>query len=156
MRTMISGSACVFPMRLHFMFLAESTAIMSGSGDQKILMSYENTFRTVQRLMCDRVTGPLFFLESNASGYVYLDMLVNFAVPQLQDIEDTTIYQQHGAPPHWALQVHDFLRETFSNRWIGRDGPIPWTPRLPHITPLDFFLWEYVKDIVYKLQFLIL
>jgi len=34
----------------------------------------------------------------------------------------------------------------FKNRWIGRDGPTPWPPRSPDITPLDFFLWGYVKD----------
>ena len=33
---------------------------------------------------------------------------------------------------------------------MGRDGPIPWPPRSPDITPLDFFLWGYVKDIVYR------
>jgi hypothetical protein len=37
-----------------------------------------------------------------------------------------------------------------NGRWVGRDGPIPWPPRSPDITPLDFFLWGYVKDIVYK------
>ena len=30
-------------------------------------------------------------------------------------------------------------------RWIfkkiGREGPTPWPPRSPDITPLDFFLW---------------
>jgi hypothetical protein len=34
--------------------------------------------------------------------------------------------------------------------WVGRYGPIPWPPRSPDITPLDFFLWGYVKDSVYK------
>ena len=38
---------------------------------------------------------------------------------------------------------------TFPNRWIGRDGPTPWPPRSPDITPLDFFLWGYVKDKVF-------
>jgi hypothetical protein len=33
---------------------------------------------------------------------------------------------------------------------VGRGGPIPWPPRSPDITPLDFFLWGYVKDIVSK------
>ena len=33
---------------------------------------------------------------------------------------------------------------------IKRDGPIPWAPRSPNITPLDFFLWDYVEDIVYR------
>jgi len=37
----------------------------------------------------------------------------------------------------------------FENRWIGRDGPTPWPPRSPDITPLDFFLWRYVKDKVF-------
>ena len=33
---------------------------------------------------------------------------------------------------------------------MGRDSPIPWSPRSPDITPLDFFLWGCVKDIVYR------
>ena len=43
-----------------------------------------------------------------------------------------------------------FLDATFPNRWIGRDGPTPWPPRSPDITPLDFFLWVYVKDNVFS------
>jgi hypothetical protein len=38
----------------------------------------------------------------------------------------------------------------FPGRWVGRDGRIPWLSPLPDITPLDFFLWGYVKDVVYK------
>jgi len=43
-----------------------------------------------------------------------------------------------------------FLDATFRNRWIGRDGPTPWPPRSPDITPLDFLLWGYVKDKVFS------
>jgi len=41
---------------------------------------------------------------------------------------------------------------TFPNRWIGREGPTPWPPRSPDITPppLDFFLWRYVKHKVFS------
>jgi len=42
------------------------------------------------------------------------------------------------------------LDATFPNRWIGRDGPTPWPPRSPDITPLDFYLWRYVKDKVFS------
>jgi len=42
------------------------------------------------------------------------------------------------------------LDSTSPKRWIGRDGPTPWPPRSPDITPLDFFLWEYVKDKVFS------
>jgi len=42
------------------------------------------------------------------------------------------------------------LDATFPNRWIGRDGPTPWPSRSPDITPLDFFLWGYVKETVFS------
>jgi hypothetical protein len=39
----------------------------------------------------------------------------------------------------------------FPGPWVGRNGRIRWPPHSPDITPLDFFLWDYVKDIVYKI-----
>jgi hypothetical protein len=38
----------------------------------------------------------------------------------------------------------------FHVRLVGRDGPIPRPPRLPHISSLNIILWEYLKDTVYK------
>ncbi|PNF27274.1 hypothetical protein B7P43_G05160, partial [Cryptotermes secundus] len=31
---------------------------------------------------------------------------------------------------------------------IGRGGPVTWSPRSPDLTPLDYFLWGYVKNSV--------
>lgn len=42
------------------------------------------------------------------------------------------------------------MNKKFPGQWIGRGGPILWTPRSPDHSPLDFFLWGYVKDTVYK------
>jgi len=42
------------------------------------------------------------------------------------------------------------LDATFPNRWVGRDGPTPRPPRSPDITPLDFFLYGYVRDKVFS------
>jgi len=50
---------------------------------------------------------------------------------------------------HKFIVTFGFLDATFPNRWIGRDGLTPWPPRSPDITPLDFFLWGYVKDKVF-------
>ena len=97
----------------------------------------------------DRVIGPFFFHETTINADVYLVLLTEYVAPQLIDSQTTIIFQQDGAPPHWGLRVRQFLDETFSDLWIGRDGPIPWPPRSPDITPLDFLLWGYVKDIVY-------
>lgn len=38
----------------------------------------------------------------------------------------------------------------FQTSWIGRNGPLPWPPRSPDITPLDFFLWAFAKDLLYQ------
>ncbi|XP_023220749.1 uncharacterized protein LOC111622568 [Centruroides sculpturatus] len=77
-------------------------------------------------------------------------MLQLFVVPQIQDIPDL-IFQQDGAPPYWGgLDVRACLDTAFLGRWIARGGLINWPPRSPDITPLDVFLWGYVKDEVYQ------
>ena len=57
-----------------------------------------------------------------------------------------------GAPPHFRLDVRNFLNNEFPERWIGRGAPDPrcWLPRSPDCTPLDFFLWGHVKALVYE------
>ena len=62
-----------------------------------------------------------------------------YVAPQLEEFQPWIIFQQNGAPPHWGSHVRRFLDATFPNRWIGRDGPTPWPPRSPDITPLTSF-----------------
>jgi hypothetical protein len=97
----------------------------------------------------DRIIEPFFFAKSTVTKETYLDMLQQFVVPQVEDLQPTVIFQQDGAPSLWGRIVRDYLDATFPNRWLGRDGPLAWPPRSPDITPLDFFLWGYVKDKVY-------
>jgi len=44
------------------------------------------------------------------------------------------------------------LNERFPDAWIGRGGPIPWPPRSPDLSPLEFFLWGYIQNIVYAVK----
>ena len=101
-------------------------------------------------LMSNRVIGPFFSYERTITADVSLDLLTEYVAPQLIDSQPTIIFQQDGAPPHWGLRVRQFFNKTFSDRWIGRDGPISWPTRSPDITPQDFLLWGYVKDIMYR------
>jgi len=59
------------------------------------------------------------------------------------------MFQQDGAPGHHARDVRNWLDSNFSNKWIGRGGPVEWPARSPDLTPLDFFLWGYIKSQVY-------
>jgi hypothetical protein len=80
----------------------------------------------------------------------YLDMLQLYVLSQLEDHQPTVVFQQDGPPRHWAFLFREFIHMHFPGRCVGRDRPIPWPPRSPDITLLDFFLWGYFKDIVYK------
>ena len=77
-------------------------------------------------------------------------MLKLYVAPQLEEFQPWIIYQKDGAPPHWGSHARRFLDAIFPNRWIVRVGPTPWPPQSPDITPLDFFLWGYVKDKVFS------
>jgi hypothetical protein len=62
----------------------------------------------------DRVIGPYFFAERTVTSYNYLDMLKLLAGPKIDD--DSVIFQQDGAPAHYANIVMEFLDRTFSRR----------------------------------------
>lgn len=59
-------------------------------------------------------------------------------------------FMRDGAPAHYGSIVRDWLDENFPARWIGRRVALDWPSRSPDLTPADYFLWGYLKDIVYQ------
>lgn len=101
-------------------------------------------------MLYNRIVGPYFFNE-NLNQHNYLEMLQNFLLPSLEQEELGHIYfQQDGCPAHSTLQVREWLNLHFPDKWIGRFGPIHWPARSPDLTPMDFFLWGFLKQKVYK------
>jgi hypothetical protein len=95
--------------------------------------------------------GPFFF-ETTVTGQNYLSMLKDHFYPQFRRLpfKDSFFFMQDGAPAHYAGDVREWFEQKFPGRWIGRRGPIEWPVRSPDLTPMDFFLWGYLKNIVYK------
>ncbi|GFU93152.1 putative transposable element [Trichonephila clavipes] len=58
-------------------------------------------------------------------------------------------FQQDGATCHTARATIDLFKDTFGDRLISRFGPVNWPSRSCDLTPLDYFLWSYVKSLVY-------
>ncbi|GFT29271.1 uncharacterized protein TNCV_3588501 [Trichonephila clavipes] len=58
-------------------------------------------------------------------------------------------FQQDGATCHTARATIDLLKDTLGDRLISRFVPVNWPPRSCDLTPLDYFLWGYVKSLVY-------
>lgn len=101
------------------------------------------------------VIGPYFF-DGTLTGQNYLLFLQNNLPELLEDVPIQTreqMWLQHdGAPVHNTREVKNYLDNMFPNRWIGRGGPKRWPARSPDLTKMDFFLWGYVKEEVYKME----
>ncbi|GFV07740.1 DUF4817 domain-containing protein [Trichonephila clavipes] len=101
------------------------------------------------------IIGPYFFKNDEGhnvtvNGDRYRAMITNFFIPELNnhDVQEL-LFQQDGATCHTACATIDLLKETFGDRLISRFGPVNWPPRSCDLTPLDYFLWGYVKSLVY-------
>ncbi|GFX60885.1 transposable element Tc3 transposase [Trichonephila clavipes] len=85
------------------------------------------------------------------NGDRYRAMITNFFIPELNnhDVQELW-FQQEGTTCHTARATIDLLKDTFGDRLISRFGPVNWPPRSCDLTPLDYFLWGYVKSLVYE------
>ena len=45
-----------------------------------------------------------------------------------------------------VVAICNILKVSFQNRLISRLWEYPYTPRSPDLTPLDVFLWGYIKE----------
>lgn len=116
-------------------------------------------------LHCERVTvwcafskagiiGPYFFEENNRAVTVnserYTEMIREFFLPKLEEMDLGDVwFQQDGATAHTARCSMELLRENFHERLISLRGDLPWPARSPDLAPCDFFLWGYLKSVVY-------
>ncbi|GFU86275.1 transposable element Tc3 transposase [Trichonephila clavipes] len=101
------------------------------------------------------IIGPYFFKNDEGhnvtvNGDRYRAIITNFFIPELNnhDVQELW-FQQDGAICHTARATIDLSKDTFGDRLISRFGPVNSPPRSCDLTPLDYFLWGYVKSLVY-------
>ncbi|GFU99119.1 transposable element Tc3 transposase [Trichonephila clavipes] len=101
------------------------------------------------------IIGPYLFKNDEGhnvtvNGDRYRAMIANFFIPELNnhDVQELW-FQQDGATCHTARATIDLLKDTFGDRLVSRFGPLNWPLRSCDLTPLDYFLWGYVKSLVY-------
>jgi hypothetical protein len=106
------------------------------------------------------IVGPYFFEDDNGHRVTvnsdrYIDMLRRRFIPALRRRRgfdmNTVVFQQDGAPPHCSNRTLEYLGQHFpGDRLISRRTDNPWPPYSPDLTPLDYFLWGYLKERVYE------
>ena len=63
-----------------------------------------------------------------------------------EDEIEFSFFQQDGATTHTARGSLRFLEDIFADRVIAEGM---WPARSPDLTPLDFWLWDELKEKVY-------
>ena len=107
------------------------------------------------RILVWGLIGPYFFENENGiaitvNGIRYREMITNFLWHEIDDMDVEDIwFQQDGATCHTANETMQLLQTKFNGRVISQRGDVNWPPRSCDLTPLDFFLWGYLKDKVY-------
>ena len=70
-----------------------------------------------------------------------------------KEIEDEDIgniwFQQDCAMCHTAEATLDVLRPVLEDRIISLKADVVWPPRSCDLTPLDYYLWDAIKDRCY-------
>ncbi|CAK9817899.1 hypothetical protein ANTQUA_LOCUS9592 [Anthophora quadrimaculata] len=91
-----------------------------------------------------------YFIERSLTGQTYSTFLSETLPGLLENvpclIRQIMWYQHDGCPAHYARQLWQVLSRMFPNRWIGRGSNIGWPARSPDLTPMDYFLWETLKN----------
>ena len=103
------------------------------------------------------IIGPYLFQKS-VTGDRYHKLLEEEIIPRLEELNliDDYWWMQDGAPPHRVGKVMDLLHDKFNNRVIALGFPerfdegLQWPPYSPDINPMDFSVWGWTKDKVYK------
>ncbi|GFS77368.1 DUF4817 domain-containing protein [Trichonephila clavipes] len=99
---------------------------------------------------------PYFFKNDESHNVTinddrYRAMITNFFIPELNNHYVQELwFQQDSATCHTARATIDLLKDTLGDRLISRFGPVNWPPRSCDLTPLDYFLWGYVKSLIYS------
>jgi hypothetical protein len=91
-----------------------------------------------------RIVAPIFFSET-VTPEKYQEIIMQF-ISLLNEEECFYWLQQDDATLHTANSTMEMLKQFFDDRIISKNlGP----PQSPDLTPQDYFLWGYLKQVVY-------
>ena len=104
--------------------------------------------------------GPFFFEDENGDTVTvnqerYMAQALSPFWKELgkkagADQRMTDWFQQDGASPHTAKASLLWLQRKFNGRLISLKTDVEWAPNSPDLSPLDFFMWGYLKARVYQ------
>lgn len=93
------------------------------------------------------------FTES--SNLLFLgDIIIDFLEYIPFAVTHSLWFPNDGSIAYFSCPVRDWL-DMAPGRWIEPGGPALWLLRLPDLTHMDFLLFGYLKEMLYRSQFLV-
>ena len=93
------------------------------------------------------ISKPFFVGESNLkpNSRSHLEHLRNDLIPPIKELypNNNFIFIQDSAPSHRAKIVQTFLQQELKCRFVANKE---WPPSSPDCNPLDYYLWNEVKE----------
>jgi hypothetical protein len=120
------------------------------------MSSYIRNFPTVE---CQTTHCPFNPPGWWPISYHYPWMQVHWSINALAGITGNWVaklyllpnqFQHEGAVVHFTAQTQQDLNTQFLDRWLGCGGPVSWPARQQNLNALNFFLWQHVKEVIYK------
>ena len=104
-------------------------------------------FRFGADMSAQRIYGPYYF-ETSVNQHNYLEMLKWFYDKHRKVKGYKNYYfQQDKASLHAVNSVQQWLTPKFGEKFITKEK---WPHRSPDLNPCDFFLWGYLKCVIYN------
>lgn len=95
--------------------------------------------------------------EVNLNTCSFLEILNNVLEETVNSlpINETTVawYQHDEAPSHNGGNIAQILEEIFDSKWKPNNGPCCCPLHSIDLNPMDFFIWGYIKNIVFKSKY---
>lgn len=87
---------------------------------------------------------PLVFVPQGVKikASNYQEMLDREVQPWLDQLPDSPVFQQDGAPSHRAITTQDWCEQTFVD-FISKDE---WPPSSPDLNPMDYAIWSILES----------
>ena len=106
-------------------------------------------------IVAGKILPPIWFPPGTSiNSDKYLEILRDLVWPEIQKIpgHQRFYYQQDGAPCHCAKKCLEFLSEKFKGKVISRRSSRPWPAHSPDLSPLDFWFWGEMDEVIRQRQ----
>lgn len=101
------------------------------------------------------IIGPYIFRTEDGANSDYSSVYLQLVKDHLPNHvvinggTDRFWFQQDEAPSHMLPETFAVLGKMFGNKYISPYGPVNWPSKSCDLTPVNFFLWGYLKGKVY-------